>query len=55
MLLGGIGGGEENDGDAVSSLRIASSETGASHGGGKMFALRWRFSSKASHKGIVAR
>ena len=39
-MLGGIGGGDENEGDEVSSLRIESRDKGESHGGGRMLARR---------------
>lgn len=54
-MLGGIGGGDENVVDEVSSLRMASREKGASQGGGRMLARRWRFKSIASHKGSCVR
>ena len=54
-MPGGIGGGEENDVEEVSTLRIASREDRASQGGGRMLARRWRFRSKASHNGNCAR
>ena len=54
-VFGGRGGAEENDGDAVSSFRMASREAVSSHGGGMMFARRCRLRSNASHRGIDAR
>ena len=51
--MGGSGGGGENESliCVVSSSRISVNESGCSHCGGIMFALRWRFRRRASHKG----
>ena len=54
-VFGGRGGAEENDGDAVSSFRMASRETASSHGGGMIFARRCRLSNRANQRGIDAR
>ena len=51
VVVGGIGGGDENDVEEVSALRMASRDNGASQGGGTMFARRWRFKSRASQRG----
>ena len=53
VLIGGSGGGGENESlmCVVSSSRTSASESGCSHCGGIMFALRWRLRSRASHKG----
>ena len=53
FLVGDSEGGGENESlmCVVSSSRTSDSESGCSHGGGMTFALRWRFSSSASHKG----
>lgn len=40
MVLGGMGGGAENEEIVVSSLRIASNEAGDNHGGGRILARR---------------
>ena len=54
-VFAGRGGAEENDGDAVSSFRIASREAASNHGGGMMFARRCRLRSKANQRGIDVR
>ena len=54
MLLGGIGGGVENEEIEVSSFRIRSSDTGDSQGGGRMLARRCRLRRRASHRGREA-
>ena len=52
MGYGCGGGGENACGDiSVSYLRICSSEEGSSHGGGRIFARRWRFRRSASQSG----
>lgn len=45
------GGGEKRSSLSTSMSRIAERASGLSQGGGKMFARRWRLSSKASHRG----
>lgn len=48
------GGGENASLEcSVSNSRIAEREVGVSHGGGDMFARRWRFSSRASQSGML--
>jgi hypothetical protein len=56
-VLGAIGGGGENAfGEiSVSYLKILSRLLGNSHGGGIIFALRWRFRRSANHSGSGAR
>lgn len=51
----GRGGGGENEGVEVSSLRIESSDEVESHGGGIMLARRWRLSKSASQRGREVR
>jgi hypothetical protein len=53
----GWGGGRENDvvEPSVSSLRMRSREAGSNHGGGTIFARRWRLRRRASHNGRGAR
>jgi hypothetical protein len=52
---GSRGGGENSSGESlVSNVSMAANECGESHGGGMMFARRWRLRSRASHSGIEA-
>lgn len=55
VVLGGIGGGAENEDTVISSLRMASSEAGESQGGGMILARRCRLRSRASHRGRILR
>jgi len=45
------GGGEKRSSLSTSMSRIAARASGLSQGGGRMFARRWRLSSKASQRG----
>lgn len=55
VLFDGSRGGDENEVNDVSVRRMESSESGASQGGGIIFARRWRFKSRASHSGSCVR
>lgn len=50
---GSRGGGENVSACSVSWSRIAVSEWVFNQGGGRMFARRWRFRRRASHRGIL--
>jgi hypothetical protein len=52
---GNRGGGEKVSACSVSWSRIAVRECVFSHGGGRMLARRWRFSSRASQRGMLVR
>jgi len=55
LAKGGRGGGSEKVFESVSALRIVSRDEGWSHGGGRMFARRWRLRRRASQRGSGVR
>jgi hypothetical protein len=52
---GNRGGGENVSSWSISWSRMAVRECEFSHGGGRIFARRWRLSRSASHRGTLVR